>query len=181
MSSVITVPEVNEIMTFALTDQDWFEFLRENYKGGEVNFWYPSAKMTVRIPLDSCVTFFLKKPIRKVGGFGYVERYEKKNLKDAWSAYGTMNGSEDFNTFESKFKSYALQKKMSLEDYKIGCLTLSGCRFFGNEHFIETEPYGISIGKNVVRYKSVDRNSFPDFDQLNKQLFSTPSAQNGGR
>ena len=54
----------------SVTDQDWFEFLRDREYSGQVNFWTPTPWSVRRLNAGDEWHFLLKSPIRKLSGYG---------------------------------------------------------------------------------------------------------------
>lgn len=61
----------------ALTDPDWYDYLRQQPHLDEVNFWQPHGDNAFRA-LSPGETFFfkLRAPARAIAGFGFFQRYE---------------------------------------------------------------------------------------------------------
>jgi hypothetical protein len=78
----------------ALTDPDWYDYLRRQPHLDEVNFWQPHGGHAFRA-LSPGETFFfkLRAPERKIAGFGFFERWESMPASYAWDCFGDANGA----------------------------------------------------------------------------------------
>ena len=78
----------------ALTDPDWYSFLRAHPRVDEVNFWQPHGGRTFRAVRPGDLFFFkLRAPQKAIAGFGFFERYESLPAWLAWDCFEEMNGA----------------------------------------------------------------------------------------
>ena len=82
----------------AVTDIDWFEFLRARPALDEVNFWQPSPRQ-VRIQPGTPWFFKAKARINKIVGGGFFAHYTSMPAAMAWECFGEKNGAADYETF----------------------------------------------------------------------------------
>ena len=84
--------EARTMFAVSVTDQDWFEFLRDREYSGQVNFWTPTPWSVRRLNAGDEWHFLLKSPIRKLSGYGVFQEYQEFSIREAWRLYGTGNG-----------------------------------------------------------------------------------------
>jgi len=142
----------------AVTDYDWFEFLRAQGSLDEVNFWRPSDKRTPRqlVP-GTPVLFKLKKRFGGlVVGFGIFARHDVIPAWLAWQSFGPKNGAATFKLMRDRIERLrrdASAVRDSSGDYEIGCLMLSQPVFFERDEWIRP-PVGFP--ENTVQGKAYD-------------------------
>ncbi len=112
----------------AITDYDWFEFLKAR-NIDKANFWTKSIK---KISLKSGDLFlFLKKNSkkekgeRKLVGYGIFDKKENLIVSKAWNNYKYGNGIESFEKFKDKLKTV-----IKYDNQEIGCIILSDIYYF---------------------------------------------------
>ncbi|MDY0002117.1 MAG: HNH endonuclease [Polyangia bacterium] len=128
----------------ALTDHDWFTFLRARAPLDEVNFWQPSAH-GYKAPPGTPFLFKLKKPHYAIGGFGIFARYEAATPRLAWEAFGEKNGAPSFDAMRSRIARYSSETGGLA--HRIGCIMVASPIFFEDGDWIE-QPRDWS--KNIV-------------------------------
>ncbi|HIA28441.1 MAG TPA: HNH endonuclease [Planctomycetes bacterium] len=145
---------------FALTDQDWYQFLLERSRQGsldEVNFWAPSGKGAMSLPQGSPFFFQLKKPHYAIGGFGFLGPVSSLPLSFAWHAFGEGNGaasSEEMRIRVDKYRRRSSGKGGRTElDPVIGCRTILEPVFFAPEEWVAIAS---DWSKNIVVGKTYD-------------------------
>src|SRR5689334_2980147 len=90
----------------AVTDHDWFEFLRSQGPLDEVNFWRPSDKRVPRqlIP-GTPVLFKLKKRFGdRIVGYGIFARHDVIPAWLAWQSFGPKNGAATFKQMRERIE-----------------------------------------------------------------------------
>lgn len=142
------------------TDNEWFTFLKESGYNSFINFWTPTPWNIKKLHIGDRWYFLLKSPVRKIGGFG--EFFEYKNLKaiDAWNEFGIRNGCLTKAEFIGKIQSYIEKnsKKVSpfsvtINEYKIGCITLNNCAFWDEENYKDLSSFNIKFPSQIVKQK----------------------------
>ena len=76
------------------TDKNWFNYLKSEYNGGEVNFWTPRDPSRADIKTNLNIPFFFKTHGGTIVGMGELIRKEFLTIDEMWSSYGTMNGTD---------------------------------------------------------------------------------------
>src|SRR2546427_13209858 len=111
----------------AVTDHDWFEFLRQQEGLEEVNFWRPSDTRTPRqLTPGTPVLFKLRK--RHGGwivGYGVFAKHKVLPAWLAWESFGLANGAA--TSAEMRARIELLRSRVGAPseragDYEIGCL-----------------------------------------------------------
>ncbi|WDV44091.1 HNH endonuclease [Clostridiaceae bacterium M8S5] len=145
------------MIAVAPTDIEWFSYLRQREnKINEFNFWTPTPWNIKKINKGDKFYFLLKSPYRKIGGYGYFKYYKNLSITDAWKKFGKSNGVEDLQALIKKTSKYVhknTEKKVSNNDYKIGCIVLQSPRFLMDEGFYSLNDIGIDFPGNIVKLK----------------------------
>jgi putative restriction endonuclease len=142
----------------AVTDRDWFEFLRLQPNLDEVNFWRPSDTRTPR-QLVAGIPFMFKlrrEDGDRITGFGIYARHEVLPASIAWDWFGLKNGAEDFAGMRHRIERLRGDRgsaRSSHGDYPIGCLMLAAPVFFDERDWV-APPEGWP--PNAVQGKAYD-------------------------
>lgn len=125
----------------ALTDYDWFCYLRERLKTAgvdqEVNFWKPSAQTEFRaVPPLSPFFFKLKSPHYKIAGFGYFVRHSTLPVWLAWDSFREANGAPGLSDLCQLIRRYTNDHTIR-EDRLIGCSLIAESLFFEESEWID--------------------------------------------
>ena len=89
----------------ANTHHDWFDFLAQQRRWDEVNFWNPSDYYAFRGEPGSPFFFRLKSPRNAIGGFGIVARFDKLPEWLAWECFEQGNGASTLEEFQARLQS----------------------------------------------------------------------------
>ncbi|TAM91830.1 hypothetical protein EPN42_02655 [bacterium] len=92
-------------ISVAVTDWDWFSFLRRQPDIDEVNFWQPSPTGTTSEPGTPWL-FKLHAPRNAVVGGGFFAYYTHMPLGVAWEAFGEKNGVASLFEMRSRVAKY---------------------------------------------------------------------------
>lgn len=137
----------------AVTDRDWFEFLRER-KPDEVNFWQPTGGTEFRaLQPGQPLLFKLHAPHNFVVGGGFFAHFSRIPVSLAWEAFGEKNGATTFAAMRARIEKYRGLPPDPKEDYVIGCIILEEPFFFERANWIAVPD---DFSRNIVRYKSYD-------------------------
>lgn len=124
--------------TIAITDQDWYEFLREQADLEEVNFWKPSARRKFRAPEFSPFLFKLRAPHNAICGFGFFARYSRLPAWLAWDTFGVANGCATYQEMQERIS--AIRERIRYEENRssafIGCVLIVQPVFFPPEAWV---------------------------------------------
>lgn len=142
----------------AVTDYDWFEFLRAQEPLDEVNFWRPSDTRTPRRLAPGMPVFF---KLRKrhggwIVGFGIFARHSVLPAWLAWDAFDIKNGAASFARMRGRIERLRRDSGElagSSGDYDIGCLMLSQPIFFRPEDGVRPPS---DWPENAVQGKAYD-------------------------
>ncbi len=137
----------------AVTDWDWFRFLRERPELDEVNFWFPSAEMGFKAlgPGEPFV-FKLHAPRFRIAGVAWYQGYCRLPLIGAWTTFGEANGTGSLPELMERMAKYRRSRVVPERD-EVGCVLLRDPVFFPNDDWIG-EPTDWS--RNIVRGKVYD-------------------------
>lgn len=143
------------MFAIATTDLRWHAQLLERPVDGPVNFWTPTP-WNVRLAAGSRWFFMLKAPVRKLGGFGVLSRYEDMPASEAWSRFGAANGVESEAELRGRVRAYAAKnaKAQPAGDPVIGCVLLEDCIFLPEALQAVPETLGAAFPTQIVKWKS---------------------------
>ncbi len=133
----------------AVTDPNWFQFLRARPNLDEVNFWRPGGDRQFKA-IDPGEPFLFKLPSPQnfiVGGAIY-SRFYGLPISMAWTAFEEANGAPGFIQLRRAIESHR-QATSSGEDFRIGCIILQSAVFLPRDRWMECQPRltGYSPGK----------------------------------
>jgi len=133
----------------ALTDYDWYTFLKDRSDLDEVNFWRPNPRGFKALNPGEPFLFKLHSPRNFIVGGGFYAHSSILPSSLAWDAFGEKNGAP---TLEDKRKRIERYRKVipSVEDYQIGCILLTQPFFFTEDQWIPVPTdwkSSIQVGK----------------------------------
>jgi HNH endonuclease len=139
----------------AVTDNDWFRFLRSRSPLDEVNFWRPGGSASFRaLAPGEPLLFKLHSPEDYVVGGGFFAHFSREiPVSLAWEAFGERNGAASFEEMRRRIEKYRRIAPLPHEDYRIGCILLSQPFFFSESEWIEIPS---DWSKNIVQGKGYD-------------------------
>lgn len=169
-------------LVLAVTDGDWFRYLRERPHLDEVNFWSPGSAPFKALTPGELFLFKLHSPTNFVVGGGIFAHATEMPCSLAWEAFGEANGAENFTSMRSRIARYRRLSSDSREDFRIGCRILTQ-PFFVDE--IDWLPVPESWSRNIVSFKTYstddeDGQMLWEFALRAMQLPTRPSALNEG-
>lgn len=135
----------------AVTDQQWFDFLRDVPDLDEVNFWQPSATTSFRALRPGDMFLFKLHRSRRTGnrdliaGGGIFAYHSVLPISLAWEAFGTKNGAADNQEMRRRLSHYRSAADDGLEDFKIGCIILTQPFFLEESHWIAAPDWADPI------------------------------------
>lgn len=136
-------------MVVAVTDQDWFDYLRQQPDLTEINFWSPSPRPFQALQAGELFLFKLHAPINLIVGGGIFAFANIMPLALAWEAFGTANGAQNLAEMRTRILHYR-----HLEDDKapieIGCRILTQPFFLPESRWIKPPP---SWSQNIVSFR----------------------------
>ena len=158
----------------AVTDNEWFDYLRARPNLTEINFWKPTPKAFKAVGEGGIFAFKLKAPYNKIGGFGVLTTSADAQINLTWDAFGEGNGVPDLGTFVQKIRS--IRKVPEINEYSfIGVRVLVHQVFFpenlwfdppedwaGNIVTGKTYSTETSIGMRLLRDLEERAGGFPE-------------------
>ena len=105
----------------AVTDNDWYRFLRQRPELDEVNFWQPGGKQLFK-RLDSGQPFLFKlhSPDNFIVGGGFFAHSSLLPSSLAWDAFGEKNGARSLDEMRRRIEKYRESSSDPHQDYIIG-------------------------------------------------------------
>lgn len=151
----------------AVTDLRWHGQMLAEQPTGVVNFWTPTP-WKVRLPPESRLGFMLKAPVRKIGGFGYVQSYQEASIDDAWMRWGPANGVASRSELRDRIREFARKRsKVPVDDdHKIGCLILEDCTFLEAADQSTPGVLGLDFPAQIVKWKRFPGELVLPFERL---------------
>ena len=140
----------------AVTDGDWFDFLRRKPDLKEVNFWKPSGKRFRALEPGELFLFKLKahRGDRIVGG-GVFTHESTMPCSLAWDAFGEANGADSMLRLRELIAQNRPPGVPTSINSDIGCRILTTPFFFDEEDWIPAPNWARSI-VGVKRYSTDD-------------------------
>lgn len=137
----------------AVTDNDWFRFLRSQGPLDEVNFWRPGGEAGFRaLHPGEPLLFKLHSPQDYVVGGGFFTHFSRSMpVSRVWEAFGERNGAATFDEMRRRIERYRRVSPAPHEDYRIGCILLAQPFFFDESEWIELPR---DWSRNIVQGKT---------------------------
>jgi putative restriction endonuclease len=138
----------------AVTDNEWFRFLRSQSELDEVNFWQPSGNRQFRaLRPGEPLLFKLHSPENFVVGGGFFVHPSLLPCSMAWEAFGPKNGAPSLEEMRRRVEKYRRAPSDPRKDYTVGCIILQAPFFFDESEWI---PPPRDFSANVVQGKGYD-------------------------
>ncbi len=135
----------------AITDNEWFEFLRRQEGLTEVNFWQPSGGRQFRaLEPGQPLLFKLHAPHNVIAGGGFFATFSILPISLAWETFGTGNGAPNRDLMRERIECYRRVPADPRADYSIGCIILE-------EAFFLEERDWISVPDDFSRHTQVGK------------------------
>jgi putative restriction endonuclease len=135
----------------AVTDWDWYDFLRTQSGIGEVNFWQPGGKTSfAALEPGELFLFKLHSPRNFIVGGGVFWYANLLPISLAWETFGSANGALSLDQMRSRVTRYRRPAVDNREDYQIGCRILEQPFFFDEDQWL---PVPSSWSPNIVTGK----------------------------
>ena len=138
-------------LVIAVTDDEWFEMLRQQQNLGEVNFWAPSAANFRALQAGELFLFKLHAPRNVIVGGGVFAYANTLPCSLAWEAFGEANGATSAQTMRARIARYRRADPNDRDDFSIGCRILTQPFFFEERDWIPVPP---SWSPNIVSFKT---------------------------
>ncbi len=154
----------------ALTDYEWFEFLRQR-KPDEVNFWRPGGQQSFpALETGGPFVFKLHGRSKAIAGLGFFMKYTRLPLSYAWKVFQEKNGASDFSTLLMQILKYRGTSPRKEPDPLIGCTILANPCFFDEQDWV-SPPHDWS--PSIVQgkgYDTSDPTGADLWDQIQQKL-----------
>jgi len=135
----------------AVTDNNWFRFLRSLPDVDEVNFWMPGGGAFKALSPGEPLLFKLHKPENYIAGGGFFVRYVLFPWSFAWEFFGQKNGTSTREEMRRRIEKYR-RAPVGPND-QIGCILLRDPFFFDEPLWIPSPP---DFALNIVQGKNYD-------------------------
>lgn len=142
-------------LVVAVTDSDWFEFLRRKPDLTEVNFWAPSSASFKALQPGELFLFKLHSPRNFIVGGGVYAYSNALPCSLAWEAFGEANGAGSLHQMKTRMAKYRKTNPADRSDFTIGCRILTQPFFLEEENWI---PVPESWSPNIVSFKAYSTN-----------------------
>ncbi|HEV8700659.1 MAG TPA: HNH endonuclease signature motif containing protein [Candidatus Polarisedimenticolia bacterium] len=138
----------------AITDRDWFRYLRERPRLDEANFWQPGGAREFRtLSVGQPLLLKLHYPDHFIVGGGFFRHATRLPASLAWEAFGDKNGAASFEEMRRRIERYRRVPADPRIDYTIGCILLQEPFFFEDSEWI---PAPLDFHRNIVQGKTYD-------------------------
>ncbi|HLZ82526.1 MAG TPA: HNH endonuclease [Caulobacteraceae bacterium] len=134
----------------AVTDGDWFDYLRARPHLPEVNFWAPSGANFKALEEGELFLFKLHAPRNVIVGGGVFFRADTLPCSLAWEAFGEANGAASLTEMRARVAKYRRADRADRSDFHVGCRILTQPFFWPEERWI---PVPASWSTNIVVFK----------------------------
>lgn len=125
----------------AVTDRDWYRFLRDRPDLDEVNFWQPSGGRAFRaISPGDPFLFKLHYPENAIVGGGTYVWSTTFPLSITWDAFEEKNGAATRSEMRARIERYRRVRGGPHEDYPVGCIILEDPFFLAEPDWVPAPP-----------------------------------------
>jgi putative restriction endonuclease len=161
-------------LVVAVTDDDWFEFLRRQTNLTEINFWAPSAAPFRALKPGELFLFKLHAPRNVIVGGGVFAYANTLPCSLAWAAFGEANGAQSAREMRARIAYYRRTDPNDRSDFDIGCRILTQPFFFDESDWISVPP---SWSPNIVSFKTYNTSEVEGtalWNEINDRLSRVP-------
>jgi len=138
----------------AVTDGDWYRFLRGLAGIDEVNFWQPGGERAfARLEVGQPFLFKLHYPEHFIVGGGFFRHTSILPCSLAWDAFGEKNGAPSFTEMRRRIEKYRRVPADPHAEYKIGCIILVDPFFLEERDWIRPPE---DFARTIVQGKTYD-------------------------
>ncbi|MCL6595772.1 MAG: HNH endonuclease [Firmicutes bacterium] len=115
----------------AVTDDEWYEYLRSRPQLREVNFWSPSPRPLANLDPGDVVLFKLRAPRNRIVGGGVFVHFSVLPLAFAWQVFGEANGAASIDDLEHRISRLRRREgeNQAGAGEAIGCTVLADAFF----------------------------------------------------
>ena len=141
----------------AVTDNDWYRFLRQRPDLEEVNFWQPGGNRQFKVlGAGHPFLFKLHSPENFIVGGGFFTHSSLLPASLAWETFTEKNGAGSLEEMRRRIEKYRRTRSDPHGNYTIGCILLQDPFFFEEGDWI---PSPKDFHPNIVQGKSYDLGS----------------------
>ncbi len=141
----------------AVTDNNWYRFLRRRPDLKEVNFWQPGgARLFTTLDVGHPFLFKLHAPENFIVGVAFFTHASLLPSSLAWEAFGEKNGAASLEEMRRRVEKYRRAPVDPRRDYTVGCILLQDPVFFEEGDWI---PAPRDFHANIVQGKTYDLTS----------------------
>jgi len=141
----------------AITDNDWFRFLKYRSPLDEVNFWQPGGNRIFKaLDPGEPLLFKLHHPQNAIAGVGLFTHFSLLPVSLAWEAFEEKNGAVSFDEMQRLIRRHRRSVPDPHQDFKIGCIILRDPFFFEQHDWIQVPK---DFHSNIVQGKTYDLRS----------------------
>src|SRR6202035_3199539 len=142
-------------LRIAVTDNEWFNFLRGLGSVDEVNFWQPSGQRNFRaLAPNELLLFKLHSPLDFIVGGGFFVRFDRFPYTWGCEAFEEKNGAATLDEMKRRIEKYR-HGPIGPAD-PIGCIILRQPFFWEDYQWI---PAPADFAKNIVQGKTYEPDS----------------------
>src|SRR5258707_11687980 len=132
-------------LVVAVTDRDWFDYLRQQPALTEINFWWPSPKSFLALQPGELFLFKLHAPINMIVGGGIFAFANVMPMQLAWEAFGTANGAGSLGEMRTRIEQYRRSDASRMSAVEIGCRILTQPFFLPENQWIVPPSWSPNI------------------------------------
>lgn len=140
-----------------VTDQAWFDNLRNHPNLNEVNFWQPSASTQFKVLRKGDIFLFKlhKSPRTRnqdlIAGGGIFTSFSILPISLVWEAFDTRNGAASFSELRRQLLQYRKIPDNPHEDFQVGCIILTQPFFFDESMWFPAPNWSPSIVRGKAK------------------------------
>lgn len=138
-------------LVVAVTDREWFDYLRGRTDLAEVNFWAPSGAPFRALEPGELFLFKLHAPTNFIVGGGVFAYANVLPCTLAWEAFGEANGARTLADMRARIVRYRRANPDDRGDFPVGCRILTQPFFLAEDDWI---PVPESWSRNIVSFKT---------------------------
>jgi putative restriction endonuclease len=139
-------------LRIAVTDNEWFRFLRRQPGIDEVNFWQPGGERRFNaLAPGELLLFKLHSPENFIVGGGFFVQFLLFPWSFVWDAFEEKNGAATRQQMKSRIEKYR-REPVGPND-QIGCILLRAPFFFPDDLWI---PAPTDFALNIVQGKTYE-------------------------
>jgi putative restriction endonuclease len=132
-------------LVVAVTDRDWFDYLRQQPALTEINFWSPSPRPFRALQPGELFLFKLHAPINMIVGGGIFAFANVMPMQLAWEAFGPANGARSLGEMRSRIERYRRPEADRTSVIEIGCRILTQPFFLPESRWINPPSWSPNI------------------------------------